>query len=66
MCQFYDVRLRTHKAHIRPFDNQTLASCKILHVSVKNRDKKKGRKKHSNNSLCERLRTHKVHITDIR
>ena len=36
-------RLRTHKAHIRSFDNQTPASCKILHLSVKTRDRKKGR-----------------------
>ena len=35
--------LRTHKAHIRPFDNQTSASCKILHMSVKTIDRKKGR-----------------------
>ena len=35
-------RLRTHEAHIRPFDNQTSASCKILHMSVKTRDRKKG------------------------
>ena len=28
-------RLRTHKVHIRPFDNQASASCKILHVAVK-------------------------------
>ena len=35
------VRLRTHKAHIRPFDNQTLASCKILHLSVKSKTERK-------------------------
>ena len=28
-------RRRTHKAHMRSFDNQTSASCKILHLSVK-------------------------------
>ena len=52
-------RLRTHKAQIRTFDNQTLASCKILHLSVKNRDRKK-RNKHSNSSLRERLHIHNV------
>ena len=100
-------RLRTHKAHIRPFDNQTLASCKILHVSFKFRDRKKGRytviihyvnvsvlikfilptfdnqtlasckilhlsvktrderRKHSNKSCRERLRTHEAHISSF-
>ena len=52
-------RLRTHKAHIRPFDNVTSIPCKIMHLSVKTSDRKK-RKKHSNNSLQERL--HKAHI----
>ena len=41
------------------FDNQTLASCNILHVSVKTRDK---RRKHSNKSCRERLRIHEAHI----
>ena len=41
------------------FDNQTSASCKILHLSVKTRDK---RRKHSNKSCRDCLRTHKVHI----
>ena len=35
-------RLRTHKAHIRSFDNQTSVSCKIMHLSVKTSDRKKG------------------------
>ena len=30
------------------------------------KQRQKERRKHSNNSLQERLRTHKVHITDIR
>ena len=54
-------RLRTHKAYIQPFDNQTSASFKILHLSVKKNGQKE-RGKHSNNSCCERLRTHKAHI----
>ena len=41
------------------FDNQTSASCKILHLSVKTRDE---RRKHSNKSCRERLRTQKAHI----
>ena len=53
-------RLRTQKAHIRPFDNQTSASCKILHLSVKSEIEK--RRKDSNNSLRGRLRTHKAFI----
>ena len=32
-------RLRTYKAHIRPFHNKTSASCKMLYLSVKNRRK---------------------------
>ena len=35
------VRLRIHKAHLRPFDNQTLASYKILHLSVKTETERK-------------------------
>ena len=37
-------RLLTHKAHIRSFDNQTSASCKILHLSVKTSDRNNGGK----------------------
>ena len=36
----------------------------IAHVCKNQRQKE--RNKHSNNSLLERFRTHKVHITDIR
>ena len=43
------------------FENQTSASCKILHLSVKKTETEK-RSGHGNNSLRERLRTHKVHI----